>query len=53
MILRTSTSHEEGCDRQFEHPDQGVPAATKRATSAGLVTVQVEWITGRRWPARS
>ena len=29
LILRTSTSHEEGCDREFEHPDQGIPRRCK------------------------
>ena len=39
MMLRTSTSHEEGCDRQLEHSDQGVPGRRRRATCKSLVTV--------------
>ena len=31
MILRTSTSHEEGCQAPVQHPDQGIPRRRNRA----------------------
>ena len=43
IIFRTSTSHEEGCDRQFSIETKEFLADSSGAVS-GLRTVNVEWI---------
>jgi glutamate synthase (NADPH/NADH) small chain len=45
MILRTSTSHEEGCDRQFSILTKEF-LSDKNGQVSGLRAAQIEWTTG-------